>query len=211
MEKDNGRLGKSEHIKKNMPKDYISRVMKGNTSLDGDVENFYGVKGVPGTVGSIYKSDEEMGVEGEERVGKTPDELVKLLMPFDNEGIDVSKLEYGAVRFDYQEWNRGKSWKFPCVILGSPCFLGGVIGTVASIGSKFSESISVSEGVFPASIAATLIGATLVRGALKKPKEISDEVINEFEKLKRAGRNATRFIRKEYRDYLIEKALGGRE
>jgi len=203
-------LGKSEYIEKTMPKDYIGRVIKGSTSLDGDVENFYGVEGVPGTLGSIYKSDEEMGAEGKERFGKTPDELIKLLIPFVDGGVDVSKLEYGTVRSDYRKWNKGKGWKFPCVLFGSPSLLGGAIGIGVGIGSKFSESLSVSEGVLPVSIAATFIGATLVYSALRKPKGTNGEVVKELEKLKRAGRDATRFIRKEYRDYLVEKALGGR-
>jgi len=202
-----GNEGKSEYIEKNMQKDYISRVIKGNTSLDGDVEDFYGVKYAPRTVGSICKSNEEMGVEGEERFGKTPDELIKLLMPFVDEGIDVSKLEYGAVRSDYREWNKGKGWKFSCVIFGGPCLLGGVAGTAASIVSKFLESSSTPEWVLPASIAATLIGVTSIYSALRKPKGTNGEVIGELEKLKHAGNDATRFIRKEYRDYLVEKAL----
>lgn len=185
-----------EHIEKNEEHPFVVRTLTGEITLEKNVKDFYEV--------STKKDNQN-------RMGKTPTNLIQLINPFPPADLDISKLSYEDVRADYKKWNSLSQETLNMA--------GGILGFLSSgtgfllgflpLLTKFFPDFPFINLPYNVTIPSSIIGVTGIysaRKSLQFPKGTNNE-LDEYNKLVHKAKNADAFIQKDYRKYFIKKTL----
>lgn len=181
----------------------VANVLAQETTFEREVECFYNLSTW------LYDYGERkfnFGDEDSLKRGKYPIDLVEILGGFSEELFNTSKLQYGAVREDYQRWNKVvKPLKVKRAIVGVSGMLTSIVGGVTCVASAITGNyeIAVSAGVVGT------VGLVLtLGGGLYEPKlKGTNNELKEYIKLHKSAERADGFIDKHYKNHFIKKVL----
>lgn len=192
------------HLEEYENNSIVKNVLSQDSSFEKEVESFYDLstwwqkvpRGLPVREFKLQEEDSQ-------KRGILPIDLVKILNNFSKKTFETSKLQYNAVREDYQRWNT-PSRRITKGIAERA-------GMLASLGGLLTYIYSAENGnpniVVPASVASLGLALTIwTTSYFPKPKGTNDE-LGEYLNLHSAAEKADRFTNKYYRKYFLEKTL----
>jgi hypothetical protein len=187
-----------EHLDRNKDDPLLVKSITGESSLENQVQEFYG----------ISRSDSsEISKQESEETRKISEELIKIIAPFSKKDLDLSKLEYKEVRDDYMR----NSISFAKNLLNVSTILGTCLITAGS--GFYSIQAYTSGDPIKGSIALLISVAggysyfKAIKRSSQQPKGSRGQIL-EFYALKEGAIIADDFIKDKYRPYLLEKILG---
>jgi hypothetical protein len=180
------------HIKRYERTPLVRNVLVGDTTFQGEVDDFYGIDLTKAKV-----KDESSG-----GLKETPDQLVDVVSEFAWDGLDKSKLQCSNVRADYYRWHSDSRFLGQFFsLLGSPFVAtAGILCSLALLDEGNTQQAILAGGL------GVLGSEMLFRFAIESPRGTNNENY-EYRKLRGAAYNADCFIKDTYRKLLIRENL----